>query len=104
MDYLMLFSILLIILPMIFQFHYGRKAISKSINLSFGDVCLTSFVAQFILTFLSFTITSISLSNRGYKCVTPAVGIFGLSFFFTLILLLIIGIQLIVKITYKKND
>jgi len=99
----MLFSFLLIILPIIFQFHYGRKAISKSINLSFGDVCLISFIAQLVLTFLSFTITSISLSNRGYKCVTPAVGIFGLSFFFTLILLVVMGVQLCIKITNKSK-
>ncbi|HSD08875.1 hypothetical protein, partial [Flavobacterium sp.] len=75
MDFLILFSLLLIILPTIFQLIYGRKAISESINLSFGTVCLISFVAQFILTFLGFFITSISLSNRGFKCGTPAVGI-----------------------------
>jgi hypothetical protein len=104
MDYLMLLSILLIILPTIFQFRYGGKAISESINLSFGIVCLLSFVAQFILTFLGFILTSISLSNRGYKCGMPTVGVFGLSFLFTLILLVIMGIQLFVKVTHKKND
>ncbi|HSD08801.1 hypothetical protein, partial [Flavobacterium sp.] len=74
-----------------------------SINLSFGTVCLISFVAQFILTFLGFFITSISLSNRGFKCGTPAVGILGLSFLFAIILLVIIGIQLCVKAIYKKQ-
>ena len=100
----MLLSLLLIILPTIFQFRYGGKVISESINLSFGTVCLLSIVAQFIFTFLGFILTSISLSNRGFKCGMPAVGIFGLGFLFTLILLVIMGIQLIVKMTYKKND
>ncbi len=98
----MLFSLVLIIVPTIFQFIYGKKSISENIDLSFGAVCLISFVAQFVLTFLGVFIAAISLSNRGFKCLTPAVGIIGLSFLFSIVLLIIMGIQLYVKATYKK--
>ncbi|MGX7666699.1 hypothetical protein [Flavobacterium pedocola] len=97
MDFFIILSFLLIILPIIFQIFYEKKTISNTADLSFREVCFLSFIFQIFLTFLGFNITSKSLEARGFECGIAPFMIIGISFIVTLLMFIIMGIQLYIK-------
>jgi hypothetical protein len=67
-------TLLLLILPLIFQIVFGRKSITGTIKLNFFRVSVISFVTQFIFSYLAFQIVSHSLrvnSNGQIHCGMP---------------------------------
>lgn len=86
-------SIILIFLPLFFQIVYGRKAIGEDIKLSFGSVCLISFLGQFLTTILEYNIILSHLQKNNNFCGLPLVGLIMVSLFLTLILIIIIFVQ-----------
>lgn len=101
MRHLILFSVVLVVLPAIFQIWYGRKAVYGTTRMHFGLVCFVSLIAQVVFTFFGFRLTLYSLSARGFQCGMPAVGFLTIGVALSLIIFLTIGIQLYLKITHK---
>lgn len=96
--------ILLIILPLLFQIIFGRKAIGGDIKLSFGTVCLISFLGQIILPFLAFKLIVYYLEKNNNACGMPLVGLVMLSLFFSVILFITMLIQDRIKKSYEENE
>lgn len=94
---LILISILLLLIPIVFQYKIGNKSLQKAINIKFIFVCILSLILQVFITFLSFILSIYSISESGIKCATPATGILAISFLITILLLLLILIQIINK-------
>ena len=97
---------ILIILPLLFQLIYGRKAIGETISLQFGMVCLISFILQIILSIVSFYIASYnfaeSMKETPYRCGMGLLGIITLEFLLIIILIVIMIIQHFIKRSYEK--
>ena len=96
--------LILIILPLLFQIIFGRKAIGKDIKLSFGSVCLISFLGQIIFTIVLFNIIIYYLENNNNSCGMPLVGLINVSLFLTLILFITIFIQYRIKKSYGDDE
>ena len=98
--------LIFIILPLIFQIIFGRKAIGEDIKIKFGTICIMSFILQIILSIASFTIISYNINKRieshEFACGMPIVGLFVLTLFFTLILIITMIIQYFIKKSYEK--
>lgn len=98
---------ILIVLPLIFQIIYGRKAIGETIKLSFREVCLISLLSQIICFFLANEIASynfnIWLNGAQYRCGMGLLGIIALEFFFTIFLLIAILIQFFIWRSYNRD-
>lgn len=99
--------IILIILPLIFQIIYGRKAIGEDIKWPFGTVCIISFLSQIILSFVSFSIAVYNFNKtfkeNEFRCGTGLVAFAFLIFIFTIFLLITMIVQYFIKRSYKKN-
>ncbi len=99
--------LLLLALPIIFQIIFGRKAIVKTIKLTFFKVCLITFLAQFIFFIIAFKVLSYRLreeSNGQIHCGMPFVGLIGLEILISIIILLIILVQYLIKRSYNRNQ
>lgn len=98
---------ILIILPLLFQLIFGRKAIAESISLKFGTISLISFFLQITLSIAACFIASYnfteSLEGRPYRCGMGILGIIAFVFSFTIILLIVIIAQYFIKRSYDKN-
>lgn len=94
--------LILILLPILFQIIFGRKAIGRDIKLSFGTVCLISFLAQIILTIVAFNVIIYYLKKNNNNCGMPLVGLIMFSLFFTFILIIIMIIQERIKKSYEE--
>ncbi|HEU4789990.1 MAG TPA: hypothetical protein VFS71_09915 [Flavobacterium sp.] len=92
--------IILIFLPLLFQIIFGRKAIGGDIKLSFGTVCLISFLGQILSTILEFNIILSNLQKNSNFCGLPLVGLITVSLFLTFILLITIFIQYQIRKSY----
>ncbi|WGK94618.1 MULTISPECIES: hypothetical protein [Flavobacterium] len=86
-------SIILFFLPLLFQIIFGRKAIGGDIKLSFGTVCLISFLGQILTTILEHNIILSNLQKNSNFCGLPLVGLIMVSLFLTFILIITIFIQ-----------
>lgn len=99
-------SLILIILPLLFQIIAGRKAIGETISLKFGMVCLISFILQIVLSIASFYVTSYpytqNLADREYRCGMWMLGWIVSCMFFFLLLFITIIIQYFIKRSYEK--
>lgn len=98
--------LLLLALPIFFQIILGRKAIAESIKLTFSKVCLITFLSQFVFFIIAFKILSNKLrseSNGQIHCGMPFVGLIGLEILITLIILVIILVQYLIKRSYNRN-
>jgi tellurite resistance protein TehA-like permease len=95
--------IILIILPLLFQIIFGRKAIGGDIKLSFGTICLISFLGQILLTILAFNLIVYYLEKNNNACGMPLVGLIMFSLFFTLILIITMIIQYRIKKSYEEE-
>jgi hypothetical protein len=85
--------IILIILPLLFQIIFGRKAIGGDIKLSFGTVCLISFMGQIAFTIVLFNIIAYYLEKNDNHCGMPLVGLIVISLFLSFILIVTMIIQ-----------
>ena len=99
--------LILIVLPLLFQIIFGRKAIGGDIKLKFGEICVISFLFQISLTIISFSIASYNfeknLEGHGYRCGMGLLGIIVLSFFFTIFLITTMLIQYYIKKSYENK-
>lgn len=98
---LILFSLLMLFIPLVFQFIVGNKSLDKSISLSFFIVCVMSLVFQIVITYVSFFL-AINASN-GFKCGAGALGIFVISFLITLLMLFVMVVQFVRKRIQNRN-
>jgi succinate dehydrogenase hydrophobic anchor subunit len=93
-----LLSILLLFVPLVFQYKFGNKELFKSkVNdrwiQEFTGVCMVSLILQFGVTIFSFILSVRSMSSAGNRCATGAVGIFFISFVITVFMFLLIILQ-----------
>ena len=98
---LFILSFLVLFLPSIFQIIVGNKSLKKMIKTKFILICSISFLLQIILTIFSIVLSVFAITESGEKCATGAVGMIAISFFISIIMLLIIIIQL--AYTYGRN-
>ncbi|TPG32105.1 hypothetical protein [Flavobacterium pectinovorum] len=98
--------LVLIILPLFFQIIFGRKAIAESITLEFGTISMISIILQIALTIIAFIIASTNfeepVNHHGYRCGMGFIGIFMLSFLFSIILVIVIIVQYYIKKSYEE--
>jgi hypothetical protein len=95
--------LILILIPLVFQIVFGRKAIGEDIKLGFGTICLLSFLGQILLSIVAFFIMTNSLQKNANFCGLPLVGLVVVSLFFTFILIVTILIQYSIKKSYEKE-
>ena len=95
--------ILFILFPLIFQIIYGRKAIGEDIKLSFGAICVISFLSQIVLTIAAFFLMVEKLQDKNFVCGLPLVGLIMCSLFFTFWLFVIMIIQYFIKRSYERK-
>jgi hypothetical protein len=93
-----LLSILLLFVPIVFQYKFGNKELFKSkINVrwihEYIGVCMVSLILQFGVTIFSFILSVRSMSSAGNRCATGAVGIFFFSFVITVFMFLLMIFQ-----------
>ncbi len=93
-----LLYILLLFVPIVFQYKFGNKELFKSkVNArwiqEFIGVCMVSLILQFGLTVFSFILSVRSMSSVGNRCATGAVGIFFISFVITIFMFLLMILQ-----------
>jgi len=96
--------IILIILPLLFQIIFGRKAIGGDIKLSFGAVCVISFFSQILLTFFAFKLIVYYLEKNNNACGMPLVGLVMLALLFSVILFITILVQDRIKKSYEDDE
>ena len=96
--------VILIILPLLFQIIFGRKAIGGDIKWSFGTICLISFFGQILFTILAFNLIVYYLEKNNNACGMPLVGLVMFSLLFTLILFITMFIQYRIKKSYGDDD
>lgn len=101
-------SLLLLFIPVAFQYIIGNKILYKSINSrwiqDFMGVCIISFILQFGITILSFQSAVRSMSSQGNRCATGAIGVFFFSFVITVFMLLVMLLQYSRKKRYNKEN
>jgi len=95
--------LILILLPLLFQIIYGRKAIGEDIKLSFGTICLISFFSQIAVTVIDFFIIANVLQRNNNACGMPLVGLIKISLFFTFLLIVTIIVQYFIKKSYERE-
>lgn len=96
--------VILIIIPLLFQIIFGRKAIGGDIKWNFGTICLISFFCQILFTILAFNLIVYYLEKNNNACGMPLVGLVMFSLLFTLILLITVFIQYRIKKSYGDDD
>lgn len=94
---LLLISVLMLLIPLVFQIVLGNKSSHNLISLNFGVVCFFSLFLQMVITVLSFFLAIKGIVGGGNKCATGAVGIFAISFFITMLMLFIMIVQFVKK-------
>ena len=94
---------ILYLIPVIFQFNYGNKAINGFIRLKFWHICLISTFIQGIMIIINFFLISITISNSEVKCGLPAIGIAAIGILIWIFVVVVMVIQLFVKLTSKNN-
>ncbi len=104
MDFIvMLISVFLLVLPSLFQLIYGYKSLKEKARLPLLAVCIISLFSQVIVTFLSFVLYIIAMISTGEKCLSSSVGVFAISFFISIPLVILIIIQTILKVVNDKK-
>ena len=98
--------ILLLTLPLLFQIIFGRKAIYENTELTLSKVCLISFCSQILFYYFAFKLLDYKLrteSDGQFHCGMPFVGLVMAEFFFTIVLIIIIAVQLLIRKSYNRN-
>jgi uncharacterized membrane protein len=96
--------LVLIILPLLFQIIFGRKAIGGDIKLSFGSICLISFFGQILLTIFTFKLIVYYLEKYHNACGMALVGLIMMSLFFSIILFITMIIQERIRKSYENDE
>lgn len=96
-----IFSFLVLFVPLIFQIIFGNKSLKKIIKIKFIFICLISFLLQIVMTIVSVVLSIYAITEGGMKCATGAVGMIGISFFVSIIMLLIMIIQFVRRYNIK---
>jgi uncharacterized membrane protein len=99
---LFILSFIVLFLPSVFQIIVGNKSLKKTIKTRFIFICLISLFLQIILTIVSVVLSVFAITENGEKCATGAVGMIAISFFISIIMLLVIIIQFGLRIKYRK--
>jgi len=89
-----LLIIILLLIPLIFQFIYGTKALNQWISLKFWQIVLTSFLGLIIMIIICFFLMLFELHRKGIKDGLPAFGVVILGLLVGIIILVVILIQL----------
>jgi hypothetical protein len=89
---------LLFLIPLIFQFIIGSKAVNCFISLKFWQVCIISYLGLILFTLVNFFWTLNSLQESGISDGLLLVGVIIIGILFGIVNLVIIGIQLYTKI------
>lgn len=93
--------LLLFLIPLIFQFNVGSKAVHGYISLKFRKVCIISYVGLIIMTIANLFLTLNRLHETGIKDGLPLFGVIVIGGLFGILNLVIIGIQLYTKLEDK---
>jgi hypothetical protein len=96
--------LILIIIPLLFQIIFGRKAIGGDIKLSFGTICFISFLSQILFTIFAFNIIVYYLEKNHNACGMALVGLIMFSLLFTLILFITMLIQERIRKSYGDDE
>ena len=92
---------ILFLIPLIFQFYFGNKAIHGYISLKYWKVCIISYMGLILMTIANFFLTLNQLNETGIKDGLPLFGVIVIGGFFGILNLVIIGIQLYSKMENK---
>ncbi len=100
--------LLLLFIPMLFQYIIGNKILFKPLVNNrwiqdFIGVCAISLIFQFGITIVSFILTVRSMTSQGNRCATGAIGIFLFSFLITVFMLLVMFLQFSRGKRYNKE-
>ncbi len=98
----MILFLLLFLIPLIFQFNIGSKAVHGYISLKFWKVSIISYLGLILMTIANFFLTLNRLHETGIKDGLPLFGVILTGGFFGILNLVIIGIQLYTKLDDKK--
>ncbi|MCL9804954.1 hypothetical protein NAT51_05460 [Flavobacterium amniphilum] len=103
---LSLCSLILLAVPLVYQLICGYKSIKGLTKMSITEIGFTSFMAQILVTIVSFFLFTMSMnqSEEDIKCMTPAVGIIGISFMIGIILIVVTIIQAVIKAIYNRKS
>lgn len=103
-------SLILILLPLLFQLIMGTRSLYRIDSLKFRQVCLVSIISHIVFSIVSFKIADYNFAQQyeqsanPVRCGMPLLGAAMACFFLFCILLIIILIQfLIKKFRDKKN-
>jgi len=97
-------ALILILIPLMIQLVFGTLAIKKKISFSFEYITLLCCFGQLIFIYLAVKIISIDAQNQNVKCGMPQASIFFAGIIFTIILLVAIIIQLLIRMKIKKSQ
>ena len=97
----MILFLLLFIIPLIFQFNFGSKAVHGYISLKFWKVCIISYMGLILMTIANFFLTLNQLHETGIRDGLPLGGVIVIGVLFGILNLVIIGIQLYTKLHNK---
>lgn len=97
----MILFLLLFIIPLIFQFNFGSKAVHGYISLKFWKVCIISYMGLILMTIANFFLTLSQLHETGIRDGLPLGGVIVIGVLFGILNLVIIGIQLYTKLHNK---
>jgi len=98
--------LLLLILPLLFQVIYGRKAILESIKLNLSKVSLISFFSQILFSFFALNLLDYKIrseSDGQFHCGMPFVGLIIMELFFTALLIIAMLIQFSIRKSCNSN-
>lgn len=99
---LALLTLLLLPLPVLFQYKVGRLSLAKTIKIPFIIVCLSSLVLEVFITYWVFWDIVEQLSQSDNHCATAAVGILFMGFVLTLLILVLMIKQWIDRKSYTN--
>lgn len=98
---------LLLFLPLIFQFIFGRKDYAENIKLNFAKVSIFNFLLQIAFSYWTFIFLKHKLtaeSNGQMRCGMPFVGLIFLELLITGVLLITILVQYLIKRSYNRTN
>ncbi|WP_166921836.1 hypothetical protein [Flavobacterium poyangense] len=99
--------LLLLMLPLISQIIFGRKAIGQDIKLTFSTISLLNILLQIVFSFLALTNFTNNLgaqSDGQLRCGAAGAGLMALEFLIFILLLVVILIQFFIKRSYDQEE
>lgn len=88
----------LLLIPLIFQFVVGNKAIHGYTSLKFWQACIISIIGQILMIISSFFLMLNEISKSGLRDGMPALGVFVIGTLIGILILVVIAIQLYTKL------